>query len=196
MGKKLVGQAGTKKTRDGKKRAFCAAYASMGTITGASEACGLAPGQHYVWLASPRDGDEYRAMFEQAEAQAADRLEKEALRRAVEGVDRPVYQCGALVGYVREYSDTLLIFLLKGLRPQKYRDNYHLTGEIGVRPIVREDASWFQTDNATERGGSAATIEASATVSGIAGPVQGDGVRSPVGQNGNGHHHGHEGPRS
>jgi hypothetical protein len=24
---------------------------------------------------------------------------------------------------VREYSDTLLIFLLKGARPQKYRDN-------------------------------------------------------------------------
>jgi len=41
-------------------------------------------------------------------------LEPEAMRRAVDGVLKPVYQGGELVGHIREYSDTLLIFLLKG----------------------------------------------------------------------------------
>ena len=50
-------------------------------------------------------------------------LEDEAIRRAKDGVrEKPVYQGGKLVGHVQEYSDTLLIFLLKGARPEKYRD--------------------------------------------------------------------------
>ncbi|MBX6773030.1 MAG: hypothetical protein IRY83_14975 [Chloroflexi bacterium] len=57
-----------------------------------------------------------------------DALEAEAWRRAVDGVERPVYQNGQRVGAVREYSDTLLIFLLKGGRPQKYRERYELSG--------------------------------------------------------------------
>jgi hypothetical protein len=41
------------------------------------------------------------------------------------------------VGVVQEYSDTLLIFLLKGARPQKYRDNVRqeVTGSNGT-PLV------------------------------------------------------------
>lgn len=33
-------------------------------------------------------------------------------------------------GYVREYSDVLLIFLLKGLKPEKYRDRLELKGTL------------------------------------------------------------------
>jgi hypothetical protein len=35
------------------------------------------------------------------------------------------------VGVIREYSDTLLIFLLKGLRPAKYRERYDVAVEAG-----------------------------------------------------------------
>jgi len=49
-------------------------------------------------------------------------LEPEAIRRAVDGVERPVYLQGQQVGTVREYSDTLLIFLLKGWKPDQYKD--------------------------------------------------------------------------
>ena len=35
-----------------------------------------------------------------------------------------------LGGYVRECSDTLLIFLLKGLRPEKYRDRMEVRGSL------------------------------------------------------------------
>lgn len=64
----------------------------------------------------------------------ADRLEREAMRRAHEGVRKPVYQGGKRVGFIQEYCDTLLIFLLKGLRPEKYREWFEHagTGKGGV----------------------------------------------------------------
>lgn len=51
-----------------------------------------------------------------------DRLEDEALRRAVEGVEEPVYQGGRQVGVVRKYDSQLIMFLLKARRPSKYRE--------------------------------------------------------------------------
>ena len=49
-------------------------------------------------------------------------LEDEARRRALQGVEKPVFREGRQVGTVTEYSDTLLIFLLKARRPEKFRD--------------------------------------------------------------------------
>jgi hypothetical protein len=74
----------------------------------------------------------FAAEWEAALQEAMDTvLEPEAIRRAVTGVDKPVYQGGAKVGTVREYSDTLLIFLLKGGKPAKYRERHELTGKDG-----------------------------------------------------------------
>ncbi|HEX6937920.1 MAG TPA: hypothetical protein VF158_00810, partial [Longimicrobiales bacterium] len=67
--------------------------------------------------------------------QAADHLEAEARRRALEGVERkqftqrgdPIIDPATGKHYVeRAYSDTLLIFLLKGARPERYRDRQQL----------------------------------------------------------------------
>ena len=49
-------------------------------------------------------------------------LEEEAQRRAYHGVLEPVYQKGECVGYIRRYSDQLMIFMLKSRRPEVYRD--------------------------------------------------------------------------
>jgi hypothetical protein len=51
-----------------------------------------------------------------------DLIEQEARRRAVEGYDRPIFQRGALVGLERVYSDLLLMMLLRGRRPEVFRD--------------------------------------------------------------------------
>lgn len=102
-----------------KKRAFLAALAEVGNITQAAEIAGIERKTHYVWM---EKDENYAAAFKDAMEQAADRLEQEARRRAVEGVEKPVYQGGKKVGVVREYSDTLLIFLLKGARPEKYKE--------------------------------------------------------------------------
>ena len=98
---------------------------------------GIDRGTHYDWL---QKDPEYRAQFERAQEVAIQALEDEAVRRAYEGVERPVYQGGEKVGVIREYSDTLLIFLLKGARPQKYRERYDVVVEAGeglVRAIER-----------------------------------------------------------
>lgn len=84
---------------------------------------------------------EFAARWDASESEGSDVLEQEAFRRAVEGTDRPVYQGGDLVGVIREYSDTLLIFLLKGRKPNKFRervDNTH-SGGVTVR-VVYADA--------------------------------------------------------
>lgn len=68
---------------------------------------------------------EFAAKWDEAKRIAVERMEDEARRRAVEGTLKPVFQGGALVGKVREYSDTLLIFLLKAHDP-KYKDRQHV----------------------------------------------------------------------
>lgn len=115
-----------------KKRAFLAAFAEVGTLTRAAEIVGMDRNTHYYWLADEKEGELYRELFEDAKKQAADRLEQEARRRAVEGTQKPVFQGGKQVGVVQEYSDTLLIFLMKGAMPEKYRDNYHLSADFNV----------------------------------------------------------------
>ncbi len=50
-------------------------------------------------------------------------LEREAHRRAFHGTLKPVYQKGSKVGQIREYSDTLIMFLMRSRNPKKYRDN-------------------------------------------------------------------------
>lgn len=49
-------------------------------------------------------------------------LEAECYRRAVKGIERPIYQKGELVGTEIVYSDDLLKFLMKANMPEKYRE--------------------------------------------------------------------------
>ena len=60
--------------------------------------------------------------WEEALLDAADILEGEARRRAVDGVEKPVYYKGKLIDTVREYSDGLLTLLLKAQKPERFRD--------------------------------------------------------------------------
>ena len=52
----------------------------------------------------------------------AETLEQEAVRRAREGVQKPVFYKGSQVGHVTEFSDRLMEILLKGHIPEKYKD--------------------------------------------------------------------------
>lgn len=108
-----------------KKRAFLAAYAVTGNIASAAQAAGVHRTTHYDWLESD---ERYAVAFGQAHEVALDLLEQEARRRAVVGVREPYVHGGKVVTdsngepLIRTtYSDTLLIFLLNGGRPDKYR---------------------------------------------------------------------------
>ena len=70
---------------------------------------------------------EFARAWDEAEEEAADRLEAEAWRRAHDGIDKPVFHQGEQCGVIREYSDGLMTLLLKACRPGKYRENSNVT---------------------------------------------------------------------
>lgn len=99
-----------------------------------------------VFHARQKD-QEWHSALEEAWRFGIHRLEAEAQRRAIEGVDKPVVYQGEITDSYKEYSDTLLIFLMKGRDPAKFRDNVNLTnsdGSIGaafaaaVRKVAEE----------------------------------------------------------
>jgi hypothetical protein len=55
--------------------------------------------------------------------------------RGVHGVQQPVYQRAKLFGYVVEYSDQLLIKLLRAAMPEKYRERFSV--DSAERIVVR-----------------------------------------------------------
>jgi transposase-like protein len=133
-----------------KKIAFCAALAaSGGSVTRACEAIDVARMTAYRWR---EEDSEFSKAWDDAKAAGLDALEDEALRRAYEGYDKPIVHQGVITDTVREYSDTLAIFLLKGGKPQKYRDNVRqeisgpdggpVKAQIVIATGVPDDADW------------------------------------------------------
>lgn len=107
----------TKRTPE-KRAKFLRTLAETGSITKAHEAACIGRSLVYEW----RDQDEaFAAEMAAALEVYKEALEAEADRRAVNGVDRPVFYQGVKVATVRDYSDTLLMFRLKKLDPN-YRD--------------------------------------------------------------------------
>jgi len=130
--------------REINRRLFLKAYADRGTIKRAAMIAGVDRTLHYHWL---RD-DGYKAAFGEAQRMYREKLEEEADRRAVDGVQRLKFFKGELIlvpcepgdplgrclgktatgdevwakPYIEhEYSDNLLMFRLKRLDP-RYKD--------------------------------------------------------------------------
>jgi hypothetical protein len=124
-----VGTALTKK----KRRLFIDALANSGNV---SLACKHAVVSRCGVYKLKSRSKEFEREWKDAIDQAVSILEEEARRRALNGVDEPVFHGGKVCGVVRKYSDVLLIFLLKASRPKKYRERYDLSGTQTV------DVSW------------------------------------------------------
>jgi hypothetical protein len=69
-----------------------------------------------------KDDPSFAQAYSDAMEAGTDVIEQEARRRAVDGHDQPVFQGGKQVGVVRVYSDMLAALLLRGRRPEIYRD--------------------------------------------------------------------------
>jgi hypothetical protein len=79
--------------------------------------------------------------FEYAHLEATGALVEAAWSRAVDGVERPRYQRGELVGRVTEHSDYLLAFLLRDHAPEKYRERHVARASSGgsVEDVLTEE---------------------------------------------------------
>ena len=115
-----------------KRRRFLEHYDSLCVIGKAAEATGISRQTVYDWQ---NTSDAFRVAFDGARQGVVEKLEAEAIRRAYAGIDKAVWYKGRACGVEREYSDTLLIFLLKGAAPEKYRERHEVTGE-GGKPII------------------------------------------------------------
>lgn len=132
------------------QKAFLAALAVSGNVSASAKAAKI----DRTTASRRRAADEPFALaWAQALDEAADTLELEARRRAHDGLVRykfnrkgdPLVFPGTQDPYYElEYSDTLLIFLLKAARPEKYRERLDVRQE--TRVTVIEDESWYGND--------------------------------------------------
>jgi hypothetical protein len=101
------------------------------TVTAAAHVAGIHRHTAYDFRAIDAD---FAKAWDDAYEEGTDVLEQEAFRRAAEGVEKPVFQGGVLVGTVREYSDHLMLALLKARRPQHFRERVSVDQRIEVMP--------------------------------------------------------------
>ena len=103
-----------------KRERFIEVLSESANVTLAAQAIGMA--RAYMYEVREQD-PAFAALWDDALQMAADAMEQEAWRRAMQGTDKPVFYQGVECGHIKEYSDTLLMFRLKAIRPEQYRDN-------------------------------------------------------------------------
>jgi len=122
MGKKYVyiRAPGRPKKSDKQIDRMLKYYSESGNLTAACAYAKIARQSHYNWLETD---PQYAQRFQLAADAACDALVSEARRRGFEGWEEPVgWYKGQAGGTIRRYSDLLLLFLIKGARPEIYRE--------------------------------------------------------------------------
>jgi hypothetical protein len=106
-------------TTDEQRQTFLDALAKSGVIADACAAASVSRRQVYEW----RKDEQFEHAYKEACEEAADGLESEARRRAVEGVTRKRYnKDGDIISEEMVYSDTLLLALLKARKPNDFAE--------------------------------------------------------------------------
>lgn len=101
------------------KPKFLNALRERGIVKDACSAAGVNRATAY----RNRDADaEFAQEWQDALDEAADELEREAWRRAVDGTDKPITFQGEVTGSYKEYSDMLLALLLRAKRSREYAE--------------------------------------------------------------------------
>lgn len=119
---------------------FLEALAEYGNVSAAARHAGVS--RNFVY--SQRGTDEqFQAAWDDALKIGTEGLEDEARRRAFRGVEReqPHFYQGQLIHTteITEYSDSLLTFLLRAHKPEKYRETVRQehTGPNGDAIVLR-----------------------------------------------------------
>jgi uncharacterized protein with ATP-grasp and redox domains len=119
-----------KRTIHKKQADFLAQFCELANVTQAAKKARVGRRTVYDWLQTDIP---FKKEYKKATKIAIGVLEDEAARRAISGTDKPIFYKGKKVATVKEYSDTLLIVLLKAQKPKKYKDRFQgeLTGKGG-----------------------------------------------------------------
>lgn len=123
------------KIADPKKRALLVALTTTPILGAACLAAGITPRTLYNWRHA--DDPDFDAAFKVARELGIHVAEDEAWKRATDGTVEDVYgalgmnQGTGVVGQRRVKSDTMLIFMLKGAAPEKYRERFEHSGPSG-----------------------------------------------------------------
>lgn len=102
-----------------RRELFLETLRATGNVSEAAKAAGISRSRVYQVRG---ESQSFAGAWDDAVSAVEDRIESEAVRRAVEGVEEPYYYQGKECGTVRKYSDALLMFLLKTRCPERYGD--------------------------------------------------------------------------
>lgn len=106
------------------------------SISLAASRAGVSRATVYRWR---DEDDDFAAAWTDAYESGTDRLEDEQTRRGYEGVQKPVFYKGQVVGHVQEFSDTNIAMQLNARRPEKYRTNHKVEHSGGVKIVIAPD---------------------------------------------------------
>lgn len=117
------------------KPAFLKILAEKGNVTDASQIVGISRQTAYQHR---RTDEKFAKAWAEAEEEVADKLEAEAYRRAVEGVQKKVFYRDQHIDTISEYSDRLLIVLLRARNPKRFTPEKKLehSGDVGQARIL------------------------------------------------------------
>lgn len=128
-----------------RRRLFLRAFATRGIVLEGCRAAGVSRSTVDKWR---EQSEWFEELYCIAIEEAADRIEAEAIRRAVDGYDEPVIYQGMPTTVVdpvtgeqrqltvRKYSDALMALVLKGARPEKYRESHKVEVEGGAGGVL------------------------------------------------------------
>ncbi len=100
-----------------KRKKFIAALKRSANVSRAAQATKISSSTAYRWRAA---SETFRVAWDDAINAALDDLEAALLKRAVNGVEKPVMFGGKQITSVTTYSDNLAMFILRARRPQVY----------------------------------------------------------------------------
>ena len=135
---------------------FLGALSTGLSVTGAGTQAETPRRTLYNWRAAD---PVFAAAWDDAVEAGADVLEDEARRRAVEGVEEPALYMGRIVKdeqgnmlTVKKYSDTLMVLLLKGRRPNVYRErvSQEINANVNAKVEHSADAGFIEIVGALE----------------------------------------------
>ena len=121
-----------------KKTEFLRRLRQCGLVNKSADLCRLS---RSVLYQHKRKSEKFAKKWDQAVDESVDSvLIEEARRRAVDGIRKPLTHLGEFtkdaegnINYIREYSDSLLMFLIKAKRPE-YRQSALFGGHTGDGP--------------------------------------------------------------